>query len=175
MKKILAALALALGLGGAASPAFAQEHGAQQHREHAQAMAAHMERMHAQLELNDAQVARLRQVHATHMETMRAQCEQIRAAGQANAETQQQRHAQMQRAMESAHRDMLAVLTAEQRARLEQIHAEHARQHGGDRAAHAGHAEHARSGEHASADAAKMHEMHAGMCHAAAPARSPSR
>lgn len=177
MKKILAALALALGLGVAASPAFAQEHGAQQHREHADAMAAHMERMHAQLGLNDAQVARLRQVHATHMEAMRAHCEQMRATGQATAETQQQRHAQMQRAMESAHRDMLAVLTAEQRARLEQLHAEHQRQHGegGDRAAHAGHGEHAQHGEHASADMAKMHEMHAGMCHAAAPARSPSR
>lgn len=173
MKKILAVLALALGLGWA-SPALAQDHGARQDREHADPMAAHMEQMHAQLGLNDAQVARLRQLHATHMEAMRARCEQMRAADPPNAQTQQQLHAQMQRAMESAHRDMLSVLTAEQRTRLEQIHAEHQRQHGegGDRAAHAGHREHAR---HGSADMAKMHEMHAAMCHGPAPARSPSR
>ena len=171
MRRMLGALALALGLGWAASPARAQDHAAQPD-EHADAMAAHMEQVHAQLGLSQAQVERLRQVHAAHASAMRAHCDQVRAAGGPNEETHRALHAQMEAEMQAAHREMMAVLTEAQRARLDSLMAAHqAAEAGHEQAGHDMAAMHAQHGEHAPADMARMHEMHESMCPAASPSR----
>ena len=148
MRRTIGALALALGLGWAAQPAHAQDHAAGP-GEHANAMAEHMEQMHRQLGLTDQQVAQLRQVHERHAQTMRAHCDQMHAGTAAQA-NEQQLHERMMAQMQAIHRDMLAVLTDAQKARLDSLQAAHHAE-GGEHA-HAGHdmaAMHAQHGEHA--------------------------
>jgi len=163
---MLCALALLLGLGMAARPAHAQE-------DHAAMM-----QMHRELGLSAAQVERMEAIHTAHAAAMRDHCARVRAAGGPNAQTHAALHGEMTAAMESAHRQMMAVLTDGQRAKVDSLHAAH---HGGaaghDMAAmHAAHdsAGHdAHGGAHDSSDMAKMHaSMHGegGMCAADAPA-----
>lgn len=159
MRKMIGALALALGLGWAAQPAHAQDHAG--HGQHADAMAEHMEQMHQMLGLTEQQVAQLRQVHARHAQTLRAHCEQMAATG-ADAHANPQLHERLMEEMQAVHHDMLAVLTDAQKARLDSIQAAH-------------HAEHAEvstpyGGDHMMAppgqagEMARMHAMHEAMC-----------
>lgn len=167
MRTMLCALALLLGLGMAAAPARAQE------EDHHDVMMEH----HRELGLTPAQTERMAAIHAELAAAMRTHCAQVRAAGGPNAQTHAAMHGQMTQAMESAHRQAMAVLTAPQRAKLDSLHAAHHGGAGHDMAAmHAGHdgqAGHAgHEAEHDSAGMAKMHaEMHGdGGC---APHRQP--
>ncbi|HEV7587135.1 MAG TPA: Spy/CpxP family protein refolding chaperone [Longimicrobium sp.] len=163
MRTILRALALLLGLGMAAAPAHAQE------QDHHAAMMEH----HRELGLTSAQAERMAAIHTGLAAAMRTHCAQVRAAGGPNAQTHAALHGQMMEAMESAHRQAMAVLTAPQRAKLDSLHAAH---HGGEghdmSAMHAPHD----GAAHDSAGMAKMHaEMHGGgaMCSAdGAPAET---
>jgi cell pole-organizing protein PopZ len=157
MRKMLCALALLLGLGMASAPARAQE------TDHHAAMMRH----HRDLGLSPAQEQRMEAIHASLATTMRAHCERVRAAGGPNAQTHAAMHTEMQQAMETAHREAMAVLTTAQRARLDSVAAQHHGAGGNDRAAHAGHAMPAEHAAHDSTHAgmAAMHgEMHGGMC-----------
>ena len=168
MRPMLGALALLLGLGMAAAPARAQE----QDR-HAAMMAEH----HRELGLTPAQAERMAAIHASLAAAMRTHCAQVRAAGGPNAQTHAAMHGQMTEAMESAHRQAMAVLTAPQRAKLDSLHAAHHGGAGHDMAAmHANHdaAAHAEHGAaHDSAGMAKMHGG-AGMCSVDAAAPAPA-
>ena len=179
MRTMLCALALLLGLGMAAAPARAQD----QDRH-----AAMMQEHHRELGLTPAQAERLATIHTSLATTMRTHCAQVRAAGGPNAQTHAAMHGPMKEAMESAHRQAMAVLTAPQRAKLDSLHAAHQGAGGHDMAAMhhgaaAGHDQAATHAAHASADhaaglhpaahdsagMAKMHEqmMHGGaMCSA---------
>jgi hypothetical protein len=161
MRPMLCALALLLGLGMAAAPARAQD----QDR-HAAMMAEH----HRELGLTPAQAERMAAIHASAAAAMRTHCAQVRAAGGPNAQTHAAMHGQMTEAMESAHRQAMAVLTAPQRAKLDSLHAAHHGGAGHDMAAmHARHDGAATHAAHDSAGMAKMHaEMHGGgaMCSA---------
>jgi hypothetical protein len=168
---MLCALALLLGLGMAAAPARAQE------QDHHAAMMEH----HRELGLTPAQAERMAAIHASLEAAMRAHCAQVRAAGGPNAQTHAAMHGQMTEAMESAHRQAMAVLTAPQRAKLDSLHAAHHGGAGHDQAMHAGHdATHAMASHgdaHDSAGMAKMHaEMHGGgaMCSADSTAPAPT-
>ena len=168
MRTMLCALALLLGLGLAAAPAVAQD----------QDPHAAMMEHHRELGLTPAQAERLAAIHASHAATMRAHCERVRAAGGPNAQTHAAMHGEMRDAMEAAHRQAMAVLTAPQRAKLDSLHAAHHGAAGHDMAAMhgaghegAGHASHGAG--HDSTEMAKMHAaMHGegGMCAAHAPA-----
>jgi hypothetical protein len=155
---MLCALALLLGLAMAAAPARAQDQDP-----HA-AMVEH----HRELGLTPAQAERMAAIHASLAAAMRTHCAQVRAAGGPNAQTHAAMHGQMTEAMESAHRQAMAVLTAPQRAKLDSLHAAHHGGAGHDMAAmHARHDGEATHAEHDSAGMAKMHaEMHGGgaMC-----------
>jgi hypothetical protein len=162
----------------AAAPARAQD-------EHTEMMQMHQR----ELGLTPAQVERLTAIHTRLAATMRTHCERVRAAGGPNAQTHAAMHGEMTAAMEAAHRDAMAVLTAEQRARMDSLHAAHhggaghdmaamhaAHGSGSDRAAHAGHEGAGHDAAHDSSDMAKMHaSMHGegGMC--AMPPASTAR
>ena len=155
MRTILGALALMLA---AAVPAAAQ------HGDHMAMMrpGAHAALMHRQeLGLSADQVQRLTALDSAFARTMREHCAQVRAAGGPSAQTHAALHPQMAAAMEQSRRQVEAVLTAPQAARLDSIHAAH---HG----AMAGHDMAAM--HHDSAAMAAMHaRMHGG---SAAPACS---
>ena len=166
MRKILIAMALALGFSALAAPARAQDM--------PMAMdSAHLQMMRTELGLTDAQMARITEIHSRLAETMRAHCAQVRAAGGPNAQTHQAMHGQMQQAMENAHREAMAVLTDAQRARMESFHAQH---HQGGHDMHGEHAEHAAAGAHdehaghgaAMCQSAECTEAHCRDCCAAA-------
>ena len=163
MRTMLCALALLLGLGMASAPARAQD----DRHDHAAMMAEH----HRELGLTPAQAERMAAIHASLAAAMRTHCAQVRAAGGPNAQTHAAMHGQMTEAMESAHRQAMAVLTAPQRAKLDSLHAAHHGGAGHDMAAmHAAHDGSAATHDaHDSAGMAKMHaEMHGGgaMCSA---------
>jgi len=177
---MLCALALLLGLGMAAAPARAQD---PQQDEHAAMMREMMQMHQRELGLTPAQTERLTAIHASLAATMRTHCERVRAAGGPNEQTHAAMHGEMTAAMESAHREAMAVLTPAQRVKMDSLHAAHhggeghdmaamhaAHGSGSDGAAHAGHAGH---DAHDSTDMEKMHaSMHGegGMCAANAPA-----
>jgi hypothetical protein len=155
---MLCALALLLGLGMAAAPARAQHEQHAQHgqRNHAAMMAEH----HRALGLTADQTQRMEAIHTRLAATMRAHCERVRAAGGPNAQTHAAMHGEMRTAMETAHREMMALLTDAQRAKMDSLHAAH---HGSgghgmaatharhDSAGHGGHAGHAEHGQHGAA------------------------
>jgi len=150
MRRMLCALALLLGLGMAFAPARAQheQHAPQGQHDHAAMMAEH----HRALGLTPEQTQRMEAIHTRLAASMRAHCERVRAAGGPNAQTHAALHGEMQTAMETAHREMMAVLTDAQRAKADSLHASH---HGPG-----GHDMHAEHGQHGAqhADMAKMHE-----------------
>ncbi|MFL5385201.1 MAG: Spy/CpxP family protein refolding chaperone [Longimicrobiaceae bacterium] len=163
MRRMLCALALLLGLGMAAAPARAQHEQHAQHgqRDHAAMMAEH----HRELGLTADQTQRMEAIHTRLAATMRAHCERVRAAGGPNAQTHAAMHGEMQTAMETAHREMTALLTDAQRAKMDSLHTAHRGAGGHDMAAmharhdsagHGGHGEH--SMPHDSTGMAKMHE-----------------
>lgn len=157
MRTMLCALALLLGVGMAAAPARAQDHP----QDHAAMMAEHQRA----LGLTPEQMQRMEAIHARLAAAMQAHCARVRAAGGPNAQTHAAMHAEMQAAMESAHREMMALLTPAQQAKMDSLHAEHHGEGGHDMSAmHAGHGEHAMP--HDSAGMAKMHEemMHGMAC-----------
>ena len=161
MKRMLCALALLLGLGIAAAPARAQHEQHAQHgqRDHAATMAEH----HRALGLTADQTQRMEAIHTRLAATMRAHCERVRAAGGPSAQTHAAMHGEMRTAMETAHREMMAVLTDAQRAKADSLHAAHHgsgghgmasmhARHGS--AGHGDHGDHAKSGEHSERGAA---------------------
>ena len=157
---MLCALALLLGLGMASAPARAQD----DRHDHAAMMAEH----HRALGLTPEQTQRMEAIHTRLAATMRAHCERVRAAGGPNAQTHAALHGEMQAAMETAHREMMAVLTDAQRAKMDSLHAAHHGPGGHDMAAmHAAHdsAGHGGHGEHPMPhDSAGMAKMHEEMC-----------
>lgn len=119
-RTILGALALMLA---AAAPAAAQGMPSMQGMMQPN---AHMALMHRQeLGLTDAQARRLAALDSAWMRTMRAHCEAVRAAGGPNAQTHAAMHPQMEAAMQAAHAQLATVLTADQLARLDSLHAAH--------------------------------------------------
>ena len=153
MRTILGALALMLAL---AAPAAAQggDHMAMMMRP-----GAHAALMHRQeLGLSADQVQRLTALDSAFSVTMRAHCAQVRAAGGPNAQTHAAMHPQMMAAMDASRRQVAAVLTAEQTARLDSLHAAH----------HGAMAGHDMAAMHH--DSAAMAAMHAQMHGGAAPA-----
>ena len=144
MKKTFSALALALGVALAA-PAHAQQ------QDHAMQEGPHAPLMHKQeLGLSAEQASRLDAIHARMVAAHKQHCEQARGA---TVEQRRAHHEAMRAQMMAFHTEAAAVLTAEQRARLDRLHAEH---HGtaGHHAAHAQHAQH-------HAQAAAQHAQHA--------------
>jgi len=129
MRKTLGALALVLM---AAVPARAQQHDhaqMQQHGEHGEMMMhspSHAALMHRQeLGLSADRVQRLTAIDSVHARGMRDHCARVRAAGGPNAQTHAAMHGEMTALMETGQRDVNAVLTAPQKARLDSLHAAH--------------------------------------------------
>jgi hypothetical protein len=147
MKTILGALALMLAL---AAPAAAQDHPMMMEM-HPGAHAALMHRQ--ELGLSADQVTRLTAIDSAFMATMRAHCAQVQAAGGPSAQTHAAMHPQMMAAMDASLQQTNAVLTADQRAKLDSIHAAHHGAMGGDMMAM----------HHDSAGMAAMHHDSAGM------------
>jgi hypothetical protein len=173
MRTIFGALALMLAVS---APAAAQEHGGMMMMEmHPGAHAALMHR--DELGLSAGQVARLTAIDSALARTMRQHCEQVRAAGGPNAQTHAALHPRMMAAMDASLREANDVLTADQRARLDSLHAaHHAEMAGHDMAAM----------HHDSASMAAMHAQlhgsgaecadcceHMDCCTPAAPAAKP--
>jgi len=181
MKKTLFALAIAAL--AYAPAAFAQDHAAHGGGSHAQMMQQH-------LGLTAEQAARMEAIHAELRAAHREHCDGLRAAGADDAR-KEALHQRMRESMQRTHERAAAVLTAEQRARMDSMHAshhgpggQHAMQHGGaargtgnDAAHHAamhgsaqgGHAQHAAHqggahAQHAGAGAAGHGEHAQGCC-----------
>ena len=124
-KRIMSVCLTAAALAWAA-PAAAQEHQGMMHRD----LDEHIAFLDEQLDLTDAQESRIRPILADVVQ----RTEQMRASGD---------HATMHQRMGELHQQTVArvseVLTATQRARLEELHAEMMQHHGGDHEAHSGH------------------------------------
>jgi hypothetical protein len=87
---------------------------------------AHMALMHRQeLGLTADQVQRLAALDSSWTQAMRAHCAQVHAAGGPNAQTHATMHPQMEAAMQAARAQLATVLTADQLARLDSLHAAH--------------------------------------------------
>ncbi|HEX6749287.1 MAG TPA: hypothetical protein VF092_18460 [Longimicrobium sp.] len=154
MRTILGACALMLAL---AAPAVAQQHG--DHGDHMAMVqpGTHAALMHRQeLGLSADQVARLTAADAEFVRAMREHCAQVRAAGGHNAQTHATMHEQMTTMHGSSRRQAEAILTADQRAKLDGIHAAHHRSMAGHDMA----AMHHDSAAHH--DMAAMHAQHGG-------------
>ena len=112
-----AARRIALGAGLlailVATPAFAQ------HRDHAHDMEEHLAMLQEKLELSDSQVEQIRAIVAEQHPKM----EQLHAQENVDHEALRQFH-------EEIHAQVQAILTEEQRGRLEQLHEEHKESHG---------------------------------------------
>jgi hypothetical protein len=123
-RTILGALALTIA---AAAPATAQGMPAMGHD--MMQPNAHMALMHRQeLGLTADQVRQLTALDSAWMQTMHAHCAQVRAAGGPNAQTHAAMHPQMEAAMQAARTQLAGVLTADQLARLDSLHAAHHQQ-----------------------------------------------
>lgn len=120
MRTIFGALALMLAVS---APAAAQDHGGMTMEMHPGAHAALMHRQ--ELGLSAGQVARLTAIDSAFARTMRQHCEQVRGAGGPSAQTHADMHPAMMAAMDASLREANAVLTADQRARLDSLHAAH--------------------------------------------------
>lgn len=161
MNTMTRTFALALGAAVlAAAPLAAQhshhgnhaQHGAQaqQHAGHAGHQAAagehpvlHAALMHrAELSLTADQVARLEAIRTAARAAHREACQRMHAPGGGASADHQAQHTAMQAAMHRTHEEAASVLTAEQRTRLQALHAAHQAAGG-----HAGH--HAAAGQHA--------------------------
>ena len=121
MKKILGAAALGVVLCAPAARAQASHVG---HGDHgAPAHVLHGSLMHRQeLGLSADQAARLAAIQEELKAAHRAHCGQLRGVS-ADAGRRQAMHAEMRTAMHRAHEQATAALTAEQRARLDALHA----------------------------------------------------
>jgi Spy/CpxP family protein refolding chaperone len=132
MKKWITAVALATLV---ATPIFAQEHG-----EHRRPMLSFTTVFAAQLSLTDAQKTQIdaiekrsREDNATFFESARNLMEQVRAAREANDTAKldalkpqmDANHEQMKKLHDASLAKIVAVLTADQRAKFEKIKAEH--------------------------------------------------
>jgi len=115
MKKTLGALAIAALMYAPAALA----------QDHAMREGPHAPMMHRQeLGISAEQAARMEAIHAELRAAHREHCEGLRAAGTDGAR-KEALHQRMRQSMQRTHERAAAVLTAEQRARLDSLHAAH--------------------------------------------------